>query len=95
MTAEERTSACTICSRLQDVETSFTKYGWEEQDRPLPPEAGLLEPVEALDTYDKERHHVRRCPLCGMLYQYDWTYEYLVNGSEDEETLTRLGRLAP
>ena len=31
-----------------------------------------------------------RCPVCGIYYQYRCTYEYLVNGSEDEETLTRL-----
>lgn len=37
-----------------------------------------------------DEHHVRRCPLCGTYYQYDWSHEYLVNGSEDEEVLTRL-----
>jgi hypothetical protein len=90
MTAND--PACEICSRLGQVETSYTKFGWEQDDRPLPPEASRLEPVEPLDSYEKERHHIRRCPLCGMLYQYDWTYEYLVNGSEDEEVLTRLDR---
>lgn len=28
--------------------------------------------------------------MCGTFYRYDWTYEYLVNGSEDDETLARL-----
>jgi hypothetical protein len=83
-------SACEICSQLGDVETSFEKWGWEEQTRRLPAAASRLEPVGSLDSYDAERHHIRRCPICGTLYRYDWTYEYLANGSEDEETLTRL-----
>ncbi len=81
---------CEICSALQDVETSFSKWGWDELARPLPIAASRLAPVEDTTTYDKERHHVRRCPICGTFYQYDQSYEYLVNGSEDEEVLTRL-----
>lgn len=83
-------SDCEICRELRDVETSFYKWGWDEQDRPLPPAASRLVPAEALDSYEKERHHLKRCPLCGTFYQYDWTYEYLSNGSEDEERLVRL-----
>jgi len=82
-------SDCEICSRLAEVETSFAKYGSDDAARPLPPEAARLTPVGDLATLDAE-HHVRRCPLCGMLYRYDWSYEYLVNGSEDEELLVRL-----
>lgn len=83
-------SDCEICSQLREVETSFYKFGWDEMDRPLPAAAARLMPEEPLDGYEAERHHIRRCPLCGRRYQYDWTYEYLVNGSEDTETLTRL-----
>ncbi len=85
---------CEICSQLEDVETSFSKYGWPEMDRPLPPSAARLEVVEALTDYDPENHHIRRCRLCATRYQYDWSYDYLVNGSEDEERLARLVRLA-
>ena len=88
-------SECEICRELRDVETSYYKWGWDEQDRPLPPAAARLVPVEEVDSYEKERHHLKRCPLCGTLYQYDWTYEYLSNGSEDEERLVRLGRAGP
>ena len=49
-----------------------------------------LVPVEPLGSHQNERHHVRRCPRCGTFYRYDCTYEYLVNGSEDEETLERM-----
>lgn len=81
---------CEICSELSGVERSFEKYGWPDQTQPMEPAASRLEPAESIEGYDKERHHVKRCPLCGTYYQYDLTYEYLVNGSEDEETLKRL-----
>ena len=81
---------CEICSQLSEVETSFYKYGWDDQTAALPSTAARLEPAEAVDTYDAERHHVKRCPTCGTYYSYDQSYEYLVNGSEDEEKLTRL-----
>ena len=83
-------AGCAVCSQLRAVETSFHKWGWEEQDRPLPAAAALLERDEPLDAYDPERRHLRRCPLCGVLYLYESSYEYLANGSEDEEVLTRL-----
>ena len=81
---------CEICSELSGVERSFEKYGWPDHSQSLPSPVSRLEPAESIEGYDKERHHVKRCPLCGTYYQYDLTYEYLVNGSEDEETLKRL-----
>lgn len=83
-------SECRICTHLHDTEKSFVKFGWDEQNTYLPEAAKEL--VEAEDTRPpgKDRHHIKRCPVCGRLYRYDLAYEYLVNGSEDEETLTRL-----
>lgn len=83
-------NACPICSRLQDVETSFYKYLAPELDRPLPEAAGLLAVLPALAGEDAEKRHVRRCPECGALYDYLSYYEYQVNGGEDNEELTRL-----
>ncbi len=80
---------CEICRQLGDVDTSFSKYGWPENTTSLEPAAGQLELVAA-EYRDVERHHFRRCSLCGTYYQYDLTYEYLVNGSEDSEELRRL-----
>lgn len=82
--------SCEICSQLKDVETSFYKWGWDELDRPLPAAAARLVQVLALDTYDPERRGLRQCPLCGAGYLYESSYEYLANGSEDEEVVTRL-----
>jgi hypothetical protein len=81
---------CEICSELGGVERSFEKYGWPDDTQRLPSPASRLEPAENIEGYDKERHHVKQCPICGTFYKYDLTYEYLVNGSEDEETLKRL-----
>lgn len=80
---------CEICSKLRDVETSFSKWGWPEMDRPFPAEVGRLVAAEDASG-EKENHHVKRCPICGTCYSYDFSYEYLVNGSEDEALLTRL-----
>lgn len=82
--------ACPICSQLKDVETSFYKYAAPQYDQPLPAAAAQLVMVKDLGLPDAENHHLRRCPHCGALYRYDASYEYHVNGSEDEEVLTRL-----
>ena len=80
---------CPICSQLKDVETSFYKYGWPEHDSPLPTAANSLVVVDVIGE-DRERFHLRRCPICATLYTYQFSYDYYVNGSEDEEVLTRL-----
>jgi hypothetical protein len=81
---------CPICSQLKDVETSFSKYLAPDYDRPLPAAATQLQVVPWLEGEAPERNHVRRCPACASLYNYLLSSEYMVNGSEDEETLTRL-----
>jgi len=81
---------CEICSKLTDFEYSFDKHGWEEQPRRMPVEAAQLEPAEDIALRGKENDHVKRCPICGTFYRYVYTSEYLVNGSEDSEELTRL-----
>lgn len=83
-------SDCPICSRLRPCETSFYKYAAPEYDRPLPEAAARLIVLPAAPAEDIDRHHIRRCPHCAALYDYRFSYEYLVNGSEDEEILTRL-----
>ena len=39
---------------------------------------------------DPEKKHLRRCPNCGTLYRCLRSHEYMVNGTEDEEELTRM-----
>src|SRR5215211_3760875 len=82
-------SDCEICSHLEDVETSFAKYGHEEETTTLPAEAARLVRLKDSQVSDKDRREFQRCPVCGTFYLYKYTYEYLVYGSEDEEELTR------
>ena len=80
---------CEICRELKGVETSLTKFGWEENDRLLPAAYRRLVEVPLAGREDEPRSP-RLCPLCGTLYSYESRYEYLANGSEDEEELRRL-----
>lgn len=81
--------SCEICRELRPVETSLTKFGWEENDRLLPAVTRRLVEVRVAGREDEPRTP-RFCPLCGTLYSYESRYEYLANGSEDEEELRRL-----
>lgn len=82
---------CPLCSQLKDVETSFAKYLAPQHDRPLPEAAARLVVLPAIDpAVDPERAHVRRCPQCGTFYRYLQSHEYMINGTEDQEELTRL-----
>lgn len=84
------TAPCLVCGALRSVETSFSKYGAPEQARPLPAAASRLIIVPSLAAEYSEKSQIRRCPSCSALFAYSQSYEYHVNGSEDEEILTRL-----
>lgn len=81
---------CFICSQLGDQETAYQKFGWEETNTVLPAAANALTVKRDFKPYSSRKLQLRRCPECGGYYLYSSDYEYLVNGSEDEETLTRL-----
>jgi hypothetical protein len=81
---------CTICSELADKESAFQKYGWEENDSYLPAAASKLTIVRDFKPHSSRKLQLQQCPECGTFYLYRSDYEYLVNGSEDEEYLTRL-----
>ncbi len=82
--------ACPICSGLLDQEYAYQKYGAPEYDSELPVAADQLEMVRDLQPYGSRRLELRRCPACETFYLYRTDYEYLTNGSEDEQFLTRL-----
>ncbi len=86
---EDDPRSCEICRELKPVETSLTKHGWEENDRLLPAAYRRLVEVRVAGREDEPRSP-RYCPLCGTFYSYESRYEYLANGSEDEEELRRL-----
>jgi len=60
-------------------------------DQPLPEAASKLAVLPAIGpAADLEKAHVGRCPQCGTFYRYLQSHEYMINGTEDEEELTRL-----
>jgi uncharacterized C2H2 Zn-finger protein len=56
----------------------------------LPAAASQLIVVKDLRPGSSRMLQLKQCPQCGSYYLYRTDYEYLVNGSEDEEFLTRL-----
>lgn len=84
-------ACCTICSVLSDREHAEQKFG-SENDTHLPEAASRLLDVFDFQPYGSRKRLLKRCPECGACYLYESDYIYLVNGSEDDEYLTRLSR---
>ncbi|MBN2147588.1 MAG: hypothetical protein JW726_09375 [Anaerolineales bacterium] len=81
---------CKVCASLADEEYAYQKFGWEEQNSYLPVAASKLNVVRDFRPYSSRKLQLQQCPECGAYYLYRTDYEYLVNGTEDEEFLTRL-----
>ncbi len=81
---------CSICAQLAAIETAYQKFGWEENNTHLPAAAGKLVVVIDFKPYSSRQLQLQQCPECGTYYLYRTDYEYLVNGSEDEQELRRL-----
>ena len=80
--ADTRWQSCSICKTIPDRSRAFWKGG-EQQENNLPPAMNQFIHVGAC---------LLQCPECKTYYAWDSTYEYLVNGSEDESNLTRLNK---
>lgn len=81
---------CPVCSTLSDEEYAYRKYGAEDGNTFLPAAADQLTIMRDFAPYSSRKLQLRQCPECATVYLYRSDYEYLVNGSEDEEFLTRL-----
>lgn len=81
---------CPICSNLSDQEYAYQKYGSADGDTELPAAVAQLVLVRDLQPHGSRRLELQSCPHCKTYYLYRTDYEYLVNGSEDEQFLTRL-----
>jgi len=84
---------CAICSSLADRESASQKFGWEQNDTYLPAAVAHLETVKDFRPGGSRKLQLLQCPACKTYYLYQTDYDYLVNGSEDEQTLTRLAPL--
>ncbi len=81
---------CSVCSTLADEERADQKYGWEQDNTYLPAAAESLIVVKDFKPYSSRKLQLWQCPQCHTYYLYKTDYEFMVNGSEDEEYLTRL-----
>jgi hypothetical protein len=81
---------CSICSQLADYESAYQKYGHEQENTYLPAAANSLQVVRDFKPYGSRKLQLQQCPQCATYYLYRTDYEFLVNGSEDEDELTRL-----
>lgn len=81
---------CSLCSSLGERETAFQKFGSPEYDTQLPSAVSQLVLVKDLRPSGSRELKVMRCPGCGDWFLYETDYEYMVNGTEDEQMLTRL-----
>jgi hypothetical protein len=83
-------NSCGTCSNLSSKENASQKYGWEEGNTYLPSEFDKLVLVKNLRPYGSRKLQILQCLECNAYYLYRTDYEYLVNGSEDEEFLSRM-----
>ena len=81
---------CSICYELKDKEYAYQKYGWEENDSFLPLMVEKLHDIKNFNPNSSRLKILKQCPECKTYYLYTTDYEYLTNGSENEQFLTRL-----
>jgi hypothetical protein len=83
---------CPVCGDMPDHCRDYTKGGETLVDT-VPPSTTRLVTVGA-PFYNQETSGsnwcLLQCPACGTYYDWDFEYEYLVNGSEDDINIRRL-----
>jgi hypothetical protein len=81
---------CSICSGLDGYEHASQKGGRPDDDTSLPPSASRLTVVRDFAPGADRELQLRQCPECRTSYLYRTDYEFLVNGTEDDQYLARL-----
>lgn len=85
-------ATCSLCSEIGSREYALWKSGELVSGAMPAAESQLLVvgfPYLKAET-SSGNACLRRCPACGAYFWWEFSYEYLVNGSEDEIVLTRL-----
>jgi len=72
------------------MEWASQKFGWGENDTSLPVASKDLVKIRDLKPNSSRALQLWQCPQCMTYYRFESDYEYLVNGSEDEQSLKRL-----
>jgi len=81
---------CSICSDFKEKETSFQKFGSENNNTYLPENAKKLIIIKDFKLNSDRLKQLKQCPECKRYYLYETDYEYFAFGSEDEEFLLLL-----
>lgn len=81
---------CHICKTLADEEHGYQKGGQPQYNAFIPLVADKLEVVIDFKPHSDRKRILQRCPACKTWYLYESDYEFIVPGSEDEQTLTRI-----
>lgn len=80
---------CANCSKLADKEYAMQKYA-SDNNTWLPAAAAGLSEIHDFAPGSSRKRILKKCLECGTHYLYRTDYEYVMNGSEDEEFLERL-----
>jgi hypothetical protein len=83
--AAPASATCAVCREVDDSSYALSTAANPDS---LPPACARLIPPELC--HENRCYEEFRCPGCGTGYVYERGYEFLVGGTEDEETLTRL-----
>jgi hypothetical protein len=84
---------CPTCHAIPDSSSEFWKGG-ESDSTGMPAETMKLEIIGFpyfTDSTSGSNSCIKRCPTCKSVFRWANEYTYLVNGSEDDISLVRLG----
>lgn len=84
-----KSKSCSICQSIPERSNASWKGG-KFLGGSLPAVTSRLKVVGEPFFHDRDSSCLKQCPQCGTYYDWDFTYEFLVNGSEDDIVLTRL-----
>lgn len=83
-------NSCSICGKLKNHEYTYNKEGQDECQRFPDAFYKLINVKELTKGYTSRPHTILKCPKCETYYYHKVGYEYLVEGTENEEWLDRL-----
>lgn len=79
-----------MCGELEDYHSATQTVGREDEDTWLPAAESALKVVQAVRHPDRGKGELKQCPECGAWFFYRTSYEFLIPGSYDEQSLIRL-----
>ncbi|MCJ7738676.1 MAG: hypothetical protein MUQ10_15420 [Anaerolineae bacterium] len=89
---ENQNMSCSVCQSIPNRAQASWKGGGLLGEA-LPRAASILKVVGEPFFNDRDSYShscLKQCPKCGTYYDWEFTYEFLVNGTEDDIVLTRL-----